>query len=45
MTILTTVLLLKRRLPSIAKSPVLGNGANDNAKSKYGDDLNFLWHF
>ena len=45
MTILTAVLLLKRRLPNIAKSPVLRNGENDNSKSRYENDLNFLWHF
>ena len=45
MTILTAVLLLKCRLPNIAKSLVLRTGGNDNAKSSYENNLNFLWHF
>ena len=45
MTILTAVLLLKRRLPNIAKSPVLRTGGNDNSKSRYVNDLNFFMAF
>ena len=45
MTILTAVLLLKRRLPNIGKSPVLRTGGNDNLKSRYGNDLNFYGIF
>ena len=45
MTILTAVLLLKRRLLKIAKSPVLPTGGNDNSKYRYGNDLNFLMAF
>ena len=45
MTILTAVLLLKRRLLKLAKSPVLRTCGNDNPKSRDGNDLNLLWHF
>ena len=45
MTILTAVLLLKRRLLKIAKSPVLSIGGSDNSKSRYRNDLNLLCHF
>ena len=47
MTILTAVLLLKRQLLKIAKSPVLQVSGNNNSKSRYmyKNDLNFLWHF
>ena len=39
------VLLLKRRLLKIAKSPVLRNSVNDNSKSRYGSDLKFFMAF
>ena len=42
MTSLTTVLLLKRRLLKIAKSPVLRTGGNDNSKSRYGSNYDSL---
>ena len=45
MTILTAVLLLKRRLLKIAKLPVLQASGNNNSKSRYRNDLIFLWHF
>ena len=45
MTILTAVLLLKRRLLKIANSPVLLTGGNDNSKSRYGNDLKFVMAF
>ena len=45
MTILTDVLLLTRRLLKIAKSPVLQASGNNNSKSRYRNDLNFLWYF
>ena len=44
LTILTAVLLLKRRFPNIAKSPILRTGGNNNSKSWYENDLNFLGH-
>ena len=45
MTILTAVLILKRRLLKIAKPPVLRTCANDNSKSRYGNDLKFVMAF
>ena len=45
MTILTAVLLLKRRLLKIAKPPVLRTCGNDNSKSRYGNDLKFVMAF
>ena len=45
MTILTAVLLLKRRLLKIANSPVLSTGGNNNSKSRYGNDLKFVMAF
>ena len=45
MTILTAVLLLKRRLLKIAKSLVLRTGGNNNSKSRYGNDLIFYGIF
>ena len=45
MTILTTVLFLKRRLLKIAKPPVLQTCGNDNSKSRYWNDLKFLMAF
>ena len=45
MTILTAVLLLKRRLLKIAKSPVLRTGGNDHLKSRYGNNLKFVIAF
>ena len=38
MTILTAVLLLKRRLLKIAKSPVLQASGNNNSKFRYRND-------
>ena len=45
MTSLTAVLFLKRGLLKIAKSPDLSTGGNDNSKSRYGNDLNFVMAF
>ena len=45
MTNLTAVLFLKRRLLKIANLPVLSTGGNDNSKSRYGNDLNFVMAF
>ena len=47
MTILTAVLLLKRRFLKIAKPPVLRTGGNNKSKSlgRYGNDLNFYMAF
>ena len=42
MTSFTAVLFLKRRLIKIAKSPVLSTGENNNSKSKYGNNLQFV---
>ena len=42
MTILTTVLFLKRRLLKIAQSPILQTCENNNSKSRYGNDLKFV---
>ena len=36
---------LKRRLLKIATPPVLRTCGNDNSKSRYGDDLIFVWRF
>ena len=45
MTILTAVLLLKRRLLNIAKSPALQASGNNNSKSRYRNELNFFGIF
>ena len=45
MTIVTAVLLLKRRLLKIAKSPVLQASGNNNSKSRYRNDLNIFMAF
>ena len=45
MTILTTVLFLKRRLLNIAKPPVLRTCGNDNSKSRNGNDLKLVMVF
>ena len=45
MTILTAVLLLKRRLLKIAKPPVLRTYGNDNSKSRYWNYLKFVMAF
>ena len=45
MTILTVVLLLKRRLLKIAKSPVLQASGNNNSKSRDRNDLNYFLAF
>ena len=42
MTILTAVLLLKRRLLKIAKSLVLQANGNNNSNSRYRNDLIFM---
>ena len=39
---LTAVLFLERRLPKIAKSPVLSTDGNDISKSRYRNDLKFV---
>ena len=45
MTISTAVLLLKRRLLKIGKSPVLQSSGNNNSKSRYRNDLNLFMAF
>ena len=45
MTILTGVLILKRRLLKIAKPPVMRTCRNDNSKYRYGNDLKFVMAF